>query len=505
METEGAAPIGIQQLVAPPTTDTSTPAAVVEDKGSGKRAVWHRHEMPPNAPLTSSSSRQRKDDAASHPEASVSHKSFSTANKPTATAQDRPKHSISARSKKADNSFPQSTSRDMHVRSVPKSRVDQRTAGNPTAPVMVENTTPTHLVPHAGEPRPRHVLGNQHAIPNVGILAAPTSLIENLGEIPGGVTVVPHSQRRSPHQILLPESSDSEPSPSQYQALPTYTRLGNTPRSTLNQVPPKIIDLSELNTRSSMTGGTSDSTVGDKRAPAHSPIRGKRREKKRTRIESDSAQSVVPFPSLRSQRSHEPVAIVTIDESSEEPFAESTTHERHTVNAEAETLPLLVMKKAKRKSLDNADDENYRKRVRLHGRDPRRIVSHNTQEPKIVPSRRPPRGPAYLPIAQPLTVAVPGEASRLRALEREKRITERLEKERREKHIDMREKMGSLRLTQVSQLLWFHRATVKLTRPESTQKTAMFLLTIQLRHQRGHSHLQRITELNSIAPILKRV
>ena len=292
-------------------------------------------------------------------------------------------------------------------------RVDRRTVNNSAVPVM--DTASTHLEePYTQESYQERVLGHPYTAP-----------AKEHDKAPGSQTTL-YSQSRAPHQNPLLESSDSEPSSS----------------STTH-------DSSKLYSQSSVNSDLIDSAAGNRHAPIDS-VGDEPQERKKTRIAEDN----VPFPSIGSA-SREAVPVVTVDERSsedEESLAEILVREQRTANAEPKMVPLVV-KKVKRKSLDNVGDENHHKRIRLHGRDPRRVVSYNAPE-LSVPSRRPPRAPVHLPIAQPSAAPVPGEASRLRALEREKRLAERLEKERQEKLTRPQEKIGPLDLDQVGLFLF---------------------------------------------------
>ena len=340
----------------------------------------------------------------------------------------------------------------------PLPKMDGRVVDDSAVPVAQDDAA-AHSEPNVWGSNPCDAPRRRHAreIPVFSVQPA-----EEHAGVPGGVTTsYPQTQA---HEVPLPESSDSEPPSPQYQTSPSHASPGSAPCIALGQdVFPRIADFSKI-----------DSAAGNKRALLDFLVREKLRAKKKTRIGSDNSQSTVPFPLLRSQRPHEPIAGVTIDEREKgEPHVEIAVREPHMANAEPEMVPLVV-KKAKRKSLDNIDDGNHRKRVRTHGRDPRRIVSHNTLE-QSAPLRRPPRAPVHLPIVQPLAAPVPGEASRLRALEREKRLAERLEKERHEKRVDLQKKMGSLDLSQVGLFLVFYLVSTILTRPEAAIESPNFL------------------------------
>jgi hypothetical protein len=381
-----------------------TPTAVAEG----------REDTPTEAPIAPRHPYQGKDHTSSRARAPAPHKSVRTANKETAKAERRPKQGTSAHLNKANDMRPQSGSRGIRVHFNSEAlplRVDRRTVDKSAVPVM--DTASTHL--EEPESYQERVLGHPYTAPT-----------KEHDKAPGSQTML-YSQSRAPHQNPLLESSDSEPSSS----------------STTH-------DSSKLYSQSSVNGDPIDSAAGDRHAPIDS-VGDKPQERKKTRIAEDS----VPFPSIGST-SREAVPVVTVDERSsedEESLAEILVHGQRTANAEPKMVPLVVMKMVKRKSLDNVGGENHHKRIRLHGRDPRRIVSYNAPE-SSVPSRRPPRAPVHLPIAQPSAAPVPGEASRLRALEREKRLAERLEKERQEKLSHPQEKIGPLDLDQVGLFLF---------------------------------------------------
>lgn len=437
----------------PPILNSQMPATAAGTKAivkplSDQRGTAH------SASLKSCHPRQQRDRATG---ASAQRKPVRTANKATAMAHSRPKPGVFTHSSKTINSRQQPGSEELHAHSMPEApllKMDGRVVDDSVVPVAQDDAA-AHSESNVWGSNPCDVPQRRHARE---ISAQPA---EEHAEVPGGVTTsYPQTQA---HEVPLPESSDSEPPPPQYQTSPSHASPSSAPCIALGQdVSPRIPDFSKI-----------DSATGDKRAPLDPPMREKLRAKKKTRIGSDNSQSTVPFPLLHSQRPHEPIAGVTIDEREKrEPHNEIAVRELHRANAEPEMISLVV-KKAKRKSLDNIDDGNHRKRIRTHGRDPRRIVSHNTLE-QSASLRRPPRAPVHLPIAQPLAAPVPGEASRLRALEREKRLAERLEKERHEKRVDLQKKMGSLDLSQVGLFLLFYLVSPMLTRPEAAIESPNF-------------------------------
>lgn len=182
----------------------------------------------------------------------------------------------------------------------------------------------------------------------------------------------------------------------------------------------------------------SSTSNSSKRASVGSPVRDKPLQTKRTRMDRKGKQreAVMPFPEASRLGSSVANAIeIDKDEDRSIPASNSGRDRRERVTAAAshpelldEIQPQLRTRGTKRASF-GFDYDASRKRAKMN-EDPRRVVSH------AMPSKRPPRAPAHRPNAKPLDVTVPGEASRLRALEREKRIRERqlhLEKELAEK------------------------------------------------------------------------
>lgn len=200
------------------------------------------------------------------------------------------------------------------------------------------------------------------------------------------------------------------------------------------------------------------SSTGSKRGPTDSPVRETVAVKKRTRL-SQPDSNAIQFPSSAPQDVSKNVDVV-LDENNEnqDAFPPSTVmRERRAANSGQAFAPLVLPKRSgggrpKRQSLDTEDEQSH-KRARLVERDPRRVVSHNVRQVDVS-ARRPPRGPAHRPIAQPLPVVIPGEASRLRAIERERRLKAALEKAQHEKHIDLRESTGRKRRDDVSLQLY---------------------------------------------------
>ena len=242
-----------------------------------------------------------------------------------------------------------------------------------------------------------------------------------------------------------------EPADQALSPLPTETRPANPPEPETVQphlpptetsrvrVPKNLPVDNFASSQESISGPSSNS----KRASLESPVRERPLQTKRSRVQSKGKQvdRSVPFPPARPGSSL--ANAINVDEDHEEDvFSRNTATRRARIVASAsqrrvpsETQAPTRTRGVKRASVE-FDDEASRKRAKTSVQDPRRVVSH------AFVSKRPPRGPTHRPNAKPFDGAVPGEASRLRALEREKRIHER--QERLEKELAEKERRQAL-------------------------------------------------------------
>ncbi|KAF8308266.1 hypothetical protein DL93DRAFT_2159120 [Clavulina sp. PMI_390] len=184
-----------------------------------------------------------------------------------------------------------------------------------------------------------------------------------------------------------------------------------------------------------------------KRSASASPTREQATAPKRARLEGLGAPptAFVPFPSqtdLISSSSAVQAPPVEIEVEAifppQPPLRErrqADASQHHTILPTAHQPSEKAL--GKRKAVDDGEVES-RKRPKTIASDPRRVVSHTIT---TAASRKPLRAPAHRPVVLPATGPIPGEASRLRAIEREKRIQERIEKAKeREREMAQRQK-----------------------------------------------------------------
>jgi hypothetical protein len=183
----------------------------------------------------------------------------------------------------------------------------------------------------------------------------------------------------------------------------------------------------ELNpaVRSSGSEGSNSSGTTSKRSPIESPVRDRILQTKRTRVENQENAPPVPghSRSARRQSGASLASAIVIDDDSDD-------------NGGDDAMTRLVKhrSKGKRKSIDVDERVMGNKRPRMQAADPRRVVSHTIVASNGLASwGRPPKGPVHRPVAVPMSGPLPGEASRQRALERERRAQVRKAQEEKEK------------------------------------------------------------------------
>lgn len=224
------------------------------------------------------------------------------------------------------------------------------------------------------------------------------------------------------------------PGPSRHSPLSSDSQWSDAPQSIMNRgkgraIPPE---------NSSGSHGSTSSSTNKKRPSIESPVRERVLQTKRNRV---VAKENVPMPpAARSEQVRSGASLATaivIEDEGGYGIQEGRGHgrRRELLDFATSSSTLHIPKRPqKRTSMDFDERPHGNKRLRLQNMDPRRIVSHN-----IITSTgfaswgRPPKAPQHRPLAMPLTGPIPGEASRQRALERARRIQDRIMREEREK------------------------------------------------------------------------